>query len=399
MLQTPYKLASRAIPVDFGVLAHRSSRYLLPTRLAIAPNGRASLHLATDSDVRTDLKVGLMGRATDDDTASAAMFIALVLRECRRFFLVAQRADYGPDRLRWSFNLGIPSAGYDDDVIRSRFLRVARLGWLLSLSDEPPTPEKAFQHVASTPVEAELAINVIPEVAAEVVGYARSPHRREGLHVMFDLGASTLDVSAFCLHRQDGDDHRPILTADVQVLGLLSLHRRRAEAASGAEPFERIPGDSIEPLPNWSNDHPAASALADCDERYIEQCGRRVLFRTLADLHMRRDPYSPRWTEGLPIFMGGGGCAAPISAQVLKRADSIAHQIWDRYAGLRRQRLPVPASLATTGAPITEEEFARIAVAYGLSFPEIDIGIIEPPSTIPDIDTSMPQNPWRDLLD
>lgn len=75
-------------------------------------------------------------------------------------------------------------------------------------------------------------INVIPEVAAELVGYARSSLRETGLHVLIDLGARTLDIASFILHNRDGDDRYSILTADLEELGatLCDYHRFKALA-------------------------------------------------------------------------------------------------------------------------------------------------------------------------
>jgi hypothetical protein len=399
VIQTPYKLSRRAVPVDFGPLGHRISRYLLPVRLAVDSHGRTTLAAEPGATSREELKVELMRQGSDDDIAWASIFLALVLREARGYFLRTQEVDYGPDRLKWAFNLGIPSAGYDDEPIKDRFGRAARAAWSLSLSAEPPTLERALATVGSRASESQdVPIAVIPEVAAEVVGYARSPQRREGLHLMLDMGASTLDVSAFCLHRPDTDDHYEILKADVQPLGLLSLHRRRIEAAAGLKPYDDLPTDPIEPLPEWKSTHPRAAELEACDSAYVDACSV-VLYRTLHDLRRTRDPFSPRWGDGLPIFICGGGAAAAATKRIVALADTTARRNWDQYAGLRRELLPNPESLLTSRAKVSVEEFGRIAVAYGLSSPVTDIGIIAPPNAISDIDPTLPQNPWKDLLD
>ena len=82
-------------------------------------------------------------------------------------------------------------------------------------------------------------VDVVPEIAAEVVGYARSKHRREGLHVMVDVGASTIDICGFVLHAADGEDgdQYHLLTALVKRLGLHELHRAHS----------RFPGHALTP--------------------------------------------------------------------------------------------------------------------------------------------------------
>src|SRR5439155_17764763 len=84
-----------------------------------------------------------------EETALSIAYVALALREARRFFLSSQNESYGSDRIRWSMNLGIPSAGYDDSVIRRRFEEIAQAGWLLSSRSTTPTLETAIEALQS----------------------------------------------------------------------------------------------------------------------------------------------------------------------------------------------------------------------------------------------------------
>ena len=45
--------------------------------------------------------------------------------------------------------------------------------------------------------------DVLPEVAAATAGYALSTLRQEGVHLMVDVGASTVDVCGFLLYGQE----------------------------------------------------------------------------------------------------------------------------------------------------------------------------------------------------
>lgn len=403
-LQSPYKLDGRVVLVDFGQIGHPSCRFLLPSRIYVDTSGRLSLtapeHVA---EVQRHLKVALLDSGegpplTDRTVAWATAYVAAALREARRFFLDTQADSYGADEIRWSFNLGIPSAGYDDREIRERFHRLARAAWKLSLRPETPTLDDALETLASSslPPGGEVDTDVVPEVAAQVVGYAKSWQRQEGLHLLLDVGASTLDLCSFCLHEHEGDDSYELLTADVQPLGLLELHRRRITAANGEPPFDAVPDDLVSPLPDWLPADPRRLAplrMRECDDGFTEECARRVLLRTLFDLRRRRDPHSPRWDAGLPIFMCGGGASARVISDVVQLADRVGRKNWNRYAGLRLCSLPMPSSVS--GRDVPRKDFGRFSVAFGLSFLRPNIGRIEPPSAIEDIRTTDKFSDWK----
>ena len=164
--------------------------------------------------------------------ARAAAYLGLTLREARGYVLNTQAQEYGSYRLRWTVHVGVPSAGYDDRRVKSAFLRVARAAWFLSRRSGSPTLETATAALERTAdgaaIEADrdvTGIEVYPEIAALVVGYARSRRRREGLHVIVDVGALTIDICGFGLRDHRGD-------------GPVSVeHRsRRADRHPGASP-------------------------------------------------------------------------------------------------------------------------------------------------------------------
>lgn len=405
-IQSPYKLGGRTVFVDFGRLGHPSNRYLLPVSVFADDSGALGLEKPTRCcEERSHLKLPLLSTSPDVATnakegrAWAAAFVALALRAARQFFLTNERQNYGSNTaLRWALNLGIPSAGYDDSTIRSRFHAVAEAGWALSKCPTVTLPlaMQAIDAVGSRGYS-DSPIGLVPEVAAEVVGYAKSRQRREGLHLILDIGASTLDLCAFVLHDDAGDDVYELLTADVRLLGLLELHCRRIEAANNQPPFDAVPRDLIAPLPepDGAVSDQVRRELQECDRAYVEEAARGVLLRTMASLRQRRDPHSAAWREGLPLFVTGGASRSPAAEKIVRRADELATDYWVQYAGLRKAELLVPSAVATVaGRPAPA--FERMAVAFGLSFPDINIGRIEPPSRIPDVEPpNQARSNWR----
>ena len=290
VVQSPYTLGGRAVAVPFGETSHSSTPYLIPSQVFVDRTDTVRL-IPTDSATAVrHLKVGILDRLIGGESGLSEEFprdlvactigyIALVLREARKWFLTSQSASYGEGHIRWSVNLGIPSAGYDDEQMRAEYEMLAKAAWLASLDDRPLKMEgiqESLQRARAVRECAGIPIEVVPEVAAQVVGYAKSRLREEGLHVLVDLGASTLDICSFVLHRQGGDDVYSLLTATVRRLGLLELHRRRMDATRKTPPFDSTPEDIVAALPSWASDQIPSPVLRG----QLEQCDSR--FRTIA---------------------------------------------------------------------------------------------------------------------
>ena len=192
---------------------HPLPPHFLPAALHERANGELTLAPDWNEFEKRNLKTDLMDHPDDlAARARVAAYLGLVLREARAYVLDSQEQAYGSYRLRWAVHVGIPSAGYDDHRVKAAFLRVARVAWILSRRSESPSLEIAMAELnragdADAIEDREFTgVEVYPEIAALVVGYARSRRRREGLHVMVDVGASTIDVCGFGLRNHDGDD-------------------------------------------------------------------------------------------------------------------------------------------------------------------------------------------------
>lgn len=351
----------------------------------------------------TDLKVDLLERArsregtADEDNAigRAAAYLALTLREARARFLAAERETYGRFAVqRWALNLGIPSAGYDDELIRKRFLRVARAAWWLSEVSEPLTWDSVTKALGWEPFNPGITIKIVPEVAAQVVGYARSTFRDPGLHLLVDVGASTFDVCGFVLHEREGQDHYELLTASVDPLGVRELHRRRlAELRCLSGDDDPVAYDPLMPIKQTLDDyHPGCSCNPpDVDAEFCRRA-TGIVMRHLIDLKRHRDPLSRRWTTGLPVFLCGGGSGMNLFRSLVNDANA-RFRSTTTARGLLLRTLPKPEHLVNDD--VGEALFHRLSVAYGLSFDALDIGCISPPGEISNIQGPPPRQ-WAD---
>ena len=340
------------------------------------------------------LKVDLMEQPDSIDArASAATYLAWVLRTSRQHILRTQAEVYDRFSLRWAVHLGIPSAGFDDDPMRACFLAVLRTAWMLSTQVQPPTRDVAKEAVGQSdpPANPQVSFQVVPEIVAEVVGYAHSRERRNGLHVLVDVGASTTDICGFVLHEREGEDKWELLNAVVAPLGVLLLHvdrldgLRKAECAvhqgvppRDAGPLEVIPDKVSDYLESPRTALPQAVAQIDSDYRDSVVKALRPL---IWDLRKNRDPHSPQWKGGLPVFVTGGGRGLGlVTTAALSQSATIDHA-----TGVAPFRYP---SLSSTRQEWGKDEpdvemRERLGVGYGLSFP--DIGSIRPPRRIGDV--------------
>ena len=411
IVRSPYMARSRAVAIPWRHDG-RDTVYLLPT--ALYRNGRGELELAATDDATgdhfTDLKTALMDRPDDERArALAAAYLGVTLRTTRRWLLNNQADIYGQYFLRWALNLGIPSAGYDDEQVRATFGLVARAAWELSLESRALTLETAVRACRDAKgdgnPDADTPIEVVPEIVAEVVGYARSKRRRNGLHIVVDVGASTLDICGFNLHAPDGEDCYELLTALVERLGLNELHRKRVAAIrqAGARTSSRAPVTALDPsspIPVCGSDYveqPSSvlrEELTAVDDRHVLYC-TNALMRVLMALKQHRYRRADAWKLGLPVFLAGGGR----DFELIRKAMIHANKRFTEAVVAREiqwRRLPAPETLADNDVPN-----GRLDVAYGLSLDRFDIGEIHPPGEIPDDEppaiSTRPDYPSKDV--
>jgi len=400
--------------VPFPLTGHESNPYLQPTVVYIQDNGQVSLAPKKNSRKCGNLKLLLLDNpqycifSNDHDGHRGtikellACYIALVLKQTRSWFVESNQTLYQNDTLEWQMNLGLPAHNYDDKKLRSMFEAVARIGWHLSEQTDPITLEdarKAFTDIASGDFHLGIDpeyIQVYPEVAAEVAGYARSRLRNPGLHLLIDIGAGTLDLSTFELNAQSmsSDDKYSFLATAVERLGCFELHKRRLaevqriiegdsqETAELGDPVQIIPDslDSYLPSDGHSKDI-IQQRLTASDQNHLVECVKAVA-KIVRYTKGRKDPLSRTWKEGLPVILCGGGSKMALYRSIPESVEDILrhHTSWN---GFRVIDLPAPEHFVAD--ELGPDDYHRMAVAYGLSFSYGAIGEVVPPSDIEDI--------------
>lgn len=406
-LRTPYLYNNRAFPVPFTDLTPLKNAYLLPSKLWLKASGefllREEIECQCFNGIKLNLieecKKGLNENQDDGDLSSpklAVAYLSLVLRFAREWFLSTQKNIYGNFRLRWHANLGVPAHDYDTERFFNLYKRILHSAWILSLRSEgirSPDPSNAFEQFDRNLMDGhtldDVQLNVIPEVAALVSGYARSPLRdpkMPGLHLLVDIGAGTLDICGFVLHQKEGDDRCSLLTTDVQLLGVIKLHENRLsllnegmkKAWDPYDPEFLIPSDLRDYLPPTHKDW---EKLHEADKKFSEQC-QKIIKARVHNLRTKRDPYSSCWKNSLPVFMCGGGSNVPFYQEIVRRDVSIWLKKWLCNEGLDLRTLPRPENLELE----LSDDYHRLAVAWGLSMPADDIVKIDPTQKSEDID-------------
>ena len=229
-------------------------------------------------------------------------------------------------------------------------------------------------------------VNTHPEVIMEVVGYARSPLRNNGLHLLVDIGASTLDAATFIIHSRAGEDLYPLLETRVKRLGTMTLHSIRIQDLKKSFETHLQEMSEIDPLnvlPDQSYYKMSPKETVDeTDSVFFKECSI-VIGETVRETKNKRDPFSIAWEKGLSVFIcGGGGRFIGYRDAIVKRGKAIEANVAD-FAGLNIKNIPKPDQLDAPDLSLSD--YDRLAVAYGLSFTVDEIGEVIPEKEIVDI--------------
>jgi hypothetical protein len=423
VVQAPELAGGQAYAIDFGDVAHSSMAYLLPTRLWVTSKGTCSLAPGGGARLVNDIKLELFADGEQLDLhsthgptrqrlhpeAAAVAYLALLLRHTRKWFLETKRDVIGHfQSLKWALNLGVPSPCIEDNTENLRFRRVGKAAWMLSVQEDHITIGKAedeLRYLVEAPEYWErdddgttCDFDIIPEIAAGAVGYALSPLRREGVHLMVDVGASTVDVCSFLLDRRESDRYS-LLTADVQQLGTIRLHHERIRAIQrlheGQAQYLRDKHDPLTPISEDIEPYLLSRSQIVSGVQVAEKDLRRrlhfMLQRIVTDLKTRRAPNEAIWRGRLPVLLIGGGTKLPFFSSLAEELGE-----WMKsYAGNEGAvavPLPVPNTLKSETA-----EYHRLAVAWGLSHRAPDVGDIIPADRIADLEPHRKRT-WEDAF-
>lgn len=386
-------------PIPLGQLTNNPEKFLLPTTVSLNKSG--AFCISTDSHYVNDLKRNLMVKPNGSVNSEidltwqhlSVAYISFVLHLARNWFLKEYGDWYLQSKIAWEFNLGVPSSNQQFGNMRENFVEVARASWLASVDHRGVTLEsvrlaldcakdesklvEARPHYDDRVIHNEL-INVIPEVLAEVHGYKMSgAAHAENMHLIVDVGATTLDAAMFILNQNDGNPRTSSLEDAVERLGVYELHQFRIRELCKSLEYEK---DSIQAKGNETHstdivlspeDYPTSILLKpvdDIDMAFKNNCMAQI--RKILAVSKEKCPIQGKWKEGVPVVICGGGA----KMDLYKRAVEDARQGMQDVAPFQFRVFELPKDLVNEDGAI--ESLVRLAVAYGLSYSRIDMGEI-----------------------
>ena len=386
--------------------------FLLPSALSVLPDSGKCILASDGQDGRLhdNLKMPLIERDFSNEVRTlVAAYLALLLRHARTWLFNTHGAIYKARKVEWFVNIGLPTDSFHDERLISTYRAIVRIAWLLSvLPDDVTLPraldlltkDDAHPHNLQEKFADHLLhddrISAFPEFSAQLAGYVRSPRRRDGLHVTVDIGGGTLDVTVFNVHQSNEEDIYPIFARRVEPLGVRYLATARLLASQQKlnqtlSPFDDLPSDTAFRKRFGITQNQLEKADLPFQKRIVSAVAEPLLYA-----RKYRYPTAPQWDltsarygEPVPSFFGGGGALSQFYAALLR-----GFLRRNPPLTLRASQLPVPDDLEAPG--LTQKDYARLAVAYGLSFDPFDIGQIKRMNEVEDVRAEAPRSTFED---
>lgn len=320
-------------------------------------------------------------------------YIALVLRQVRHYFFETHSDIYKNDYFVWSIHCGVPSKNYDDKKLCGLFKKAVLAGWDLSIKNENVTVNSVQATLKNIETHPDT-VEVFPEVVAEIAGYAKSPLREEGLHLLIDIGAMTTDIAMFNLMKENRIDKYPMFSVNVSHYGVIefqkyqflqkitdneklnesSCNRLKKEIEEsvllemGGNYFDSLKLENGTPLKNVFLKQFKEQIKTVFDETW----GKRISEGDKVSLRGKNTT-----PKAISVFICGGG--SQMSCYDLAIKDCLnGYKSNLGLCGFSFKKLKTPENFSAT-------YFYRLAVAYGLSMSSNDIGCIVESWKIPDI--------------
>jgi hypothetical protein len=231
---------------------------------------------------------------------------------------------------------------------------------------------------------------VVPEVIAEINSYAQSKSAREGVYALVDIGAGTLDLNVFrVLSTRDDGVRTPVYAAACHPNGVkhldslllesfgeeLSFVDRHIEEQKETSQFPDC--DALARACSHSDASDLLDRLEIAHETYCDDVANRTRV-TWGKAWIKRGLEREPWTR-LTLFLCGGGAKIK---EIQKRLEKgMPTQI---IRNVKHSVLPCPREEEFKRPHwFPDDDFHRVAVAYGLTFGNDFEANITLPSEIP----------------
>lgn len=285
-------------------------------------------------------------------------FIAELLRYCKSLLESVESRRLMGKRLTWSAKICAP-IGEDNPSVMDSFRKVYTKAWKISKSQYPNKYDDIAELYSDSDTEIDDCLcEPYPEVGAAVYSFLLTRDAAPGLYCYIDIGAGTLDCSAFHLKKDEaGASHIYVYSTKIAELGIEAIERK-----SGT------PGRIM--MRNDAGGYSLSKDLKDSPNlKQFRKAIQSIISSVLIDM---RDKARVEGTWGLfleqyDLRLGGGGLRSGWYRSSIQGTESLWSQE-DSLRGCFNQR-EVPVSSELILPPDCEQERFRFAVAYGLTSP------------------------------
>lgn len=396
-------------------------RYLLPSRL-YETDGKYSL--VGGSSTHRDLKLALVASPQNIELQiHVTAFLALVIRHARGW-LFDEHADlYSRTKIYWKLAVGLPVAYQLDEELSKVFVHLSEVAWVLANTTAAISTDLVRAAITrssedanasdSISDDADIEVEVIPEIAAQIYGFVSSSKfdkKAPNNFLMVDVGAGTVDSSLFHVKpARGGKWDFEFFTTVVEPHGVMNLHRHRIDWWQKA--LRALPEEHGEKLAELleSRKFPTDRVIAipECVTKYLvgptlnfreKSCNPdHFFYQRKVVAQVRGKTYWRTWKDGfltsedlkeIPVFYCGGGMRMSFYNDLRHEMRSMPNFTW---LCANPRTLTIPGNLEAPG--LKREDYDRLSVAYGLSL--LEVGKVVRALPKPKIDLPM-ESSWRD---
>jgi len=277
--------------------------------------------------------------------------------------------------VKWSANLAVPDKYFDSKVAEG-FRESLEIAWLMSemFLAHPSFSNKTEStvcYLAAKDLHKEIKRELLTkgedfdcftysEIGAEVASVTLSPTSEEGLYVLVDVGAGTVDTSVFRFRRIDGESKQETYAANIFKLGAAQIDARANSAfrRKSLNWLRQIKENVFRLNPNEALLHITEEIKSAESDVNVEL--REKLITVYREAFAKQKNVET-WSK-LKLMMGGGGSSIQSYGDTAREAFS--PKLKDSRP-IEISRLKVPRDFQMGTIPV--ELFHRFAVAYGLS--------------------------------
>lgn len=425
----------RSFAIKFGSSSDLGD-YLLPSKIYL---DKDRFRLEPIGQEFSNLKIkAISSDPTETDLHAMVAYMGLVIRHARSYFFRKYDANYHYLRFIWRLNVGIPARTAEKFDSKDRFINLAKAAMICSYGD---TNSISIQEVLTAlnivkPIEmttrfAELdkelrlsfadaadyfnddAVQVIPEIMAQIHGFVRSNLWNDQLNphiLLIDIGAGTVDISLCDVIRNNNSEY--VYTSKacmVEGLGVSNLVKYRIKKVLDAsnsldENSQNLVLESLRLLDDINYGGIRAPSNFDemfegfrFEENKAKECidndfkksiGKALWSRTVLVASEGSIPGDETW-KPFPVFLCGGGSRMPFYRQIAE-----LYTVGGLKARFDLKKLPQPNDLFGVEAG---EGYDRLSVAYGLGY--WDLGLFLPDFESPQIHTIGDDSPkWSNAF-